>query len=253
MSPESNHSEVPSFSPLLHLDAVGLSAGYDGDWQLDDVNWEVQEGQFWLLLGLHHAGKSNLLSAICGLVPYQEGRLEVMGKVLPCATESEWRELRGQVGMVFEKGGRLLSDHSALENVLLPVCYHRDCSGGQAMQLVQPWLEWAELEEWLHASAARLSAAWATRVALVRALVLRPQLLLVDDPLRGLDPEHREWWIQSLGKLHRGDCPGGRPHTLIVSTDDLRPWEALGGMVQVAQVQNRKFRLIDDGPWDGVD
>ena len=72
---------------------------------------------------------------------------------------------------------------------------------------------------------ANVSGNWRQRAALARALMLKPEVLLLDNPLAGLGARHRQWWLRFLDQLWRGhDWCGGRPMTLVVTTDDLRPW-----------------------------
>jgi ABC-type transporter Mla maintaining outer membrane lipid asymmetry ATPase subunit MlaF len=78
---------------------------------------------------------------------------------------------------------------------------------------------------------------WRQRVTLARALILKPEVLLLDNPLGGLGVRHRQWLVSFLDQLWRGhESFGGQPLTLIVTTDDLRPW----------QDAQRKFALLRD-------
>jgi ABC-type transporter Mla maintaining outer membrane lipid asymmetry ATPase subunit MlaF len=97
---------------------------------------------------------------------------------------------------------------------------------------------------------ANLAANWRQRAALARALVLKPELLLLDNPLTGLGARHRLWLLKFLDQLWRGhEYFGARPMTLVVASDDLRGWRQAG----------RKFAVLDEkrfsalGEWSEVE
>ena len=84
----------------------------------------------------------------------------------------------------------------------------------------------------------------------MRALVLKPELLLVDDPLAGLDPRHTNWWLGFLDALCRGHpLLEGRPITVVVTTADLRPWK--GHARQFAVLKNQKLSVL--GSWSQLE
>ena len=88
------------------------------------------------------------------------------------------------------------------------------------------------------------------RVGLARALVLRPELLLVDDPLTGLDPRNTNWWLGFMDALSRGHpLLTGQPMTLVVTTTDLRPWK--GHARQFAVLKDQKLSVL--GSWSQLE
>ena len=106
--------------------------------------------------------------------------------------------------------------------------------------MVDVLLEMLELTSFRNSTPANLAVTWRQRAALARALVLKPELLLLDSPLSGLGPRHRQWLLQFLDQLWRGhEWFGGRPMTLVVATDDLRPWR--DGSRKFALLSERKF------------
>jgi phospholipid/cholesterol/gamma-HCH transport system ATP-binding protein len=91
---------------------------------------------------------------------------------------------------------------------------------------------------------------WQKRVGLARALILQPEVLLVDNPLIGLDLRHIGWWVDFLQELSRGHkLLGGRPLTLIVTTADLRPWK--GQPCRFATLRNKRFSVV--GGWSQIE
>ena len=97
---------------------------------------------------------------------------------------------------------------------------------------------------------ANVAANWRSRAALARALILQPEMLLLDNPLAGLGARHRQWWLRFLDQLSHGHAQfGGEPMTMVVTADDLRPW----------QNARRKFALLHEkkliplGAWNEVE
>ena len=98
-------------------------------------------------------------------------------------------------------------------------------------------LELLELTPLADITPPNISDNWRQRAALARALILKPKVLLLDNPLAGLGTRHLHWWLRFLDQLSRGhDWCGGRPMTVVVTTDDLRPWRNA----------KRKFALLRD-------
>jgi len=107
-----------------------------------------------------------------------------------------------------------------------------------------------ELEPWAESMPGTLGRQWQKRTALARALILKPEVLLVDDPLAGLDLRHTNWWLKLLDHLSGGHpLLQGRGLTLVVSTSDLRPWK--GRARQFAVLKERRFVVLGD--WTGVE
>ena len=90
---------------------------------------------------------------------------------------------------------------------------------------------------------AEVSRNWQQRIGLARALALRPQILLLDNPLTGLDPRDAVWWLDLLDELSAGHPILDRqPLTLVVTADDLRPW--IDRARQFAIIRDRAFLAL---------
>jgi len=126
------------------------------------------------------------------------------------------------------------------ENVSLPLSYHRDAAPEEIAEIVASVLQVTGISALMHRTPAGISRHWCQRAALARALVLKPEVLFLDEPLRGLDPRQVRWWLDFIFKLHEGHSFfEGRPVTIAVVTNDLRVWAD----------QGEKFGLINDDRW----
>ena len=120
----------------------------------------------------------------------------------------------------------------------------------EAKAQVQPILDAMELAPWADSTPGAIGRNWQKRVGLARALVLKPEVLLVDSPLTGLDLRHVNWWLGFLDALSRGHAfPGGRPMTLVVTTADLRPWKNRAR--QFAVLKGKRFSVL--GAWSQLE
>jgi ABC-type transporter Mla maintaining outer membrane lipid asymmetry ATPase subunit MlaF len=215
---------------------------------LEDVNWSVAPGEFWTVAGQQHSGKSDFLMMAAGLMPPVRGGCKLFGTETHALDETKLTE-RLRVGFVFE-GGQLFNHLTIRENTALPLQYHRDLPSGATAREVETLLELLELTPLADITPPNISDNWRQRAALARALVLKPEVLLLDNPLNRLGTRHLQWWLQFLDQLWHGhDWCGGRPMTIVATTDDLRAWRN----------SNRKFALLRDkklfplGSWNDVE
>jgi ABC-type transporter Mla maintaining outer membrane lipid asymmetry ATPase subunit MlaF len=216
----------------LHDPAAALLTG---------VNWEVVPGDFWVLAGLQGEGKSDLLMLTAGLMPPMAGQYLFFGEPMPMFDEARLPH-RLRLGLVFEMG-QLFNQLTVSENVALPLCYHHNLSPSDAAAAVQAMLQALELGPWADSTPGALGRNWHKRVGLARALMLKPEVLLLDNPLAGLDLRHVYWWLHFLQQLSQGTSfLSDRPMTLVVSTADLRPWMDVGGKFGI--IKNRAFNVL---------
>jgi putative ABC transport system ATP-binding protein len=232
--------------PLMEMRNVTVSTLRDASVTVaEGVNWKVAPGDFWVIGGLQGAGKSDFIVTAGGLMPPVSGEYYFNGERMPIF-EEERLEQRLRLGIVFD-GGRLLHHLTVSENVSLPIRYHRNLASAEADLETRELMTLCELDPWRDSTPGALAGAWQKRAGLARALVLKPEVLLLDNPLAGLDLRHRTWWLQFLGHLARGHpWFNERPVTLIVTADDLRPWEHLAR--QFAVLKKKQFQAM--GSWD---
>jgi ABC-type transporter Mla maintaining outer membrane lipid asymmetry ATPase subunit MlaF len=209
----------------------------------EGVAWTVRTRDYWVLAGLQGAGKSDFLMMTAGLVPPAAGRYRFFGEPMPIFEEHRLKK-RLALGLAFETG-QLFNHLTVIENVALPLRYHENLTKDQAQEAVAPLLEELELGPWADSTPGAIGRNWQKRVGLARALALKPKVLVVDNPLSGLDIRHANWWLAFLERLSKGHgWLGGQPATLIVSAADLRPWS--GRARQYAILREKRFTVLGD-------
>jgi len=167
---------------------------------LRDIELAVMPGEAVAIVGASGSGKSTLLALLAGLDTPTAGTVELDGANLFGLDEDARAELRGRaVGFVFQSF-QLLPSLTALENVMLPLeLAGRDDAEAAAREI----LARVGLAERLHHYPKHLSGGEQQRVALARAFVVRPKLLLADEPTGSLDAESGEAVIALLFQLNR--------------------------------------------------
>jgi phospholipid/cholesterol/gamma-HCH transport system ATP-binding protein len=138
-------------------------------------------------MGPSGTGKTTLLRLITGQVSPAAGRVEVFGQQVDTLEKPELYALRRRMGMLFQNGA-LLTDLSVFENVAFPVRAHARLPESVLRQLVLTKLHAVGLRGAAELMPAELSGGMARRVALARAIVMDPELLIYDEPFVGLDP-----------------------------------------------------------------
>jgi ABC-type transporter Mla maintaining outer membrane lipid asymmetry ATPase subunit MlaF len=235
--------------PMLEMRGVAVNSIRDPSaLTVEEVNWSVAPGDFWALGGLHGSGKSDLLILAGGLAVPAGGAYFFQGREMPIFEDERLAE-RLRIGYVFE-GGQLFNHLTVAENVALALRYHKNLTETEADSEVRRMLEQTELMPWADNTPGAIARNWRKRAGLARALVLKPEVLLLDNPLGGLDSRHRAWWLNFLGQVSKGcELTDGRPVTLVVTTDDFRPWRNCAR--QFAVLKNK--RLVVLGSWEQLE
>jgi phospholipid/cholesterol/gamma-HCH transport system ATP-binding protein len=218
-------SPQPATLPALEMRDVTVTSLKDpAKVVVEGVNWTVARGDFWAVAGLMRSGKSDLMALAAGIMRPTRGTYRLFGKELIAGFERERLELRLRIGLVFD-GGQLLHQLTLAENVALPLRYHLG-AGSDLDQRIADLIQFTGLEPWAESYPADLTRNWQQRFGLARALALKPEVLLLDNPLTGLDPQDAGWWLETVEALAAGHpLMDHRPVTLVVTGDDLRPWD----------------------------
>ena len=183
----------------------------DGTVALRDVSFEVQDGEFLIIIGLSGSGKSTLLRCINRLIEPTEGQIIWDGADIAQVDPAELRQVRRQIGMIFQQFN-LVKRSTVLTNVLsgrlgyvnpLPSLLHRFPKKDQEM--ARQALERVGIAEQAHKRADELSGGQQQRVGVARALVQQPRIILADEPVASLDPVLAVSILDYLEQLNRED------------------------------------------------
>lgn len=175
----------PPNEPAVVFERVTLKRG--ARTILSEIDFTLPRGAVTAVLGPSGAGKSTLLYGVVGELMQSGGTIRVLGETLPRPSVRSLFQLRRKMGVMLQGSG-LLSDLSVFENVALPLRTHTDLPEAMIRALVDMKLAAVGLAEAGHLATNELSGGMARRVALARAVVADPPLMLYDEPLTGLDP-----------------------------------------------------------------
>lgn len=169
---------------------------------LDGIDWRVERGEHWVILGANGSGKTSLLAALTGYLTPTAGEITLLGRRYG---ETDWRELRRRVGIVSSSIRQMMAESEpALDTVASGKYAMIDFWGRpppadrKAAQRILKQTECAHLagRPW-----AFLSQGERQRVLIGRALMARPRVLILDEPCAGLDPAARERFLHFLQRL----------------------------------------------------
>jgi cell division transport system ATP-binding protein len=202
---------------------------------LSDVTFSLEKGEFAFITGPSGAGKSTLLKMIYMDEFPTEGEVRVGTHKSTSISRKEIALLRREVGVVFQEF-KLLKDLTAFENVVLPLraVGKRESSIRKRVNSV---LYSVGLSSKRHQFPLKLSGGEQQRIAIARAMALRPSILLADEPTGNLDPVTAEQIMDLLVDINRGGT------SVLVATHDIRHAERLGKRV----VRLEYGRLKDAG------
>ena len=211
---------------VIELDGVCMS--FRGHVVHRDLSLQVRAGQIVGLLGGSGSGKTTLLREILGLLRPDSGTVRLFGVDLNEPDVGLQRNLRRRLGMLFQHGA-LFSALSVFENIAFPLRELRCLDEDWIRRLVHLKLAMVGLGNG-HGKLmpAELSGGMVKRVALARALALEPELLLLDEPTAGLDPDRSQNFVELIGDLQRE-----LGLTVVMVTHDLNTLAGLASHVAV--------------------
>ena len=214
-APNPTSPNPPGPGPIVRLSDVHLDMASDAGMVniLRGITLDIAAGEIAAVVGPSGAGKSSLMMVAGGLERASRGRVEVAGHDLgPLDDDARARLRRDHLGIVFQ-GFHLIPTMTALENVALPLEF---AGRGDAFDLASSALERVGLKARLGHYPAQLSGGEQQRVAVARAFVGRPRLLLADEPTGNLDGATGKQVMDLLFELARADGA-----TLILITHDM--------------------------------
>src|SRR5688572_29160425 len=172
-------------APVIVFDHVSLS--FDDTVVLRDVSFTLLKGHTKIILGASGAGKSISLKLILGLLRPDGGEVWVNGQRVDTLTEDEMMKVRADLGMVFQEGA-LFDSLTVAENVGYKLYEETDLPLEDVRKRVEEVLGFVRLAEFIDRRPSELSGGQRRRVAIARAMAVKPGILLYDEPTTGLDP-----------------------------------------------------------------
>jgi cell division transport system ATP-binding protein len=173
--------------PMIRLEHVHLSYG-NGPEILRDINLTLPQGSFTFLTGASGAGKSSLLRLMYLGARPTRGHVHLFDKKTDMMQRQELPQLRRRIGVVFQDF-RLLPHLHALDNVALPLRLAGGADEDEIVMHVRELLRWVGLGEHLNTRPVYLSGGEQQRIAIARAVVAKPDILLADEPAGNVDEE----------------------------------------------------------------
>jgi phosphonate transport system ATP-binding protein len=193
---------------MIRFEQASVTYG-GGVHALRDVDLEIGDGEFVVVVGLSGAGKSTLVRAVNGLVPLSSGRLEVDGVDVTALSRRQIRNLRADVGMIFQSFN-LVNRTTVLNNVLMGRLHRvstlRTLFGlypKADVEIAMQSLERVEIVEKAYVRASNLSGGQRQRVGIARALAQQPRVILADEPVASLDPPTSHVVMRDLQRINR--------------------------------------------------
>ena len=192
------------------LKIENISIGFDRLPVLEQISLSVRQGEFVCILGPSGCGKTTLLRTLAGLLPLSSGRI-----YLDCREYSHSSSQTREVGIVFQEP-RLLPWRNCTGNLQLPFELEKNEINAANNAVIRSTLALVGLTEFADAYPHQLSGGMRQRVSLARALVNNPRILLMDEPLTGLDVSSQEDIFHILNQLRQ------REVTVMVAMHDLK-------------------------------
>ncbi len=160
---------------------------FDDKRVLEGISFRLAHGETKALFGVAGSGKSTILKLTLGLIKPDSGRIYVLGEEVTQMSENDLFELRGRIGMVFQESA-LFDSFTVRENVAFRLIEDGAVSQDEIERRVREALSFVELERTVDMFPSELSGGMRRRVAIARAIITQPEVLLYDSPTGGLDP-----------------------------------------------------------------
>lgn len=176
---ESTESTVVAFEDV--------AIGFEGKQVLNGISFRLAKGETKAIFGIAGSGKSTILKLALGLMKPDTGRISVLGQEVTQMPEEELFELRRKIGMVFQESA-LFDSMTVRDNVAFRMLEEGNVSEEEVERPVREALSFVELENTVDKYPSELSGGMRRRVAIARAIITHPEILLYDSPTGGLDP-----------------------------------------------------------------
>lgn len=199
-----NCSVILNPATTISLHQVSFTWPSSQHFSLNIDAFTLQKGERVLLLGQSGSGKSTLLSLLCGILAPQQGQIQVAGQDLATLSPSKRDRLRAEhIGVIFQQFN-LLPYGSVADNILLPLTFapnrrQRVAAKGSSIAEVKRLCQALQLpDEVLSSQAGELSVGQQQRVAVARALIGEPEIIIADEPTSALDQQSQQAFMELL-------------------------------------------------------
>ncbi len=177
---------MEKLAPIIEIKGLYKSFGKNKD-VLKGVNLQVMKGENLVVLGKSGSGKSIAIKCIVGLVKADKGKINVFGREVLKLEEEELNKIRLRIGFLFQNGA-LYDSMTVKENLAFPLLrHHHELSEEDIERAIKETLASVGLLEAIDKMPSELSGGMRKRVGLARTLILKPEILLYDEPTTGLD------------------------------------------------------------------
>ena len=170
------------------LEFVEMGLEFDDRSLFAGINFQLPMDSVVLFSGEMGSGRSTVLQILAGLKLPTDGSYRINGESVEKMSFEEFLPFRRRIGYAFDSGG-LLNNRTLLENLTLPLLYHRVCDPEAAVEKAMDWLSIFEIDELQGKRPALVSPTVRKLVALIRSVIHEPDVLLLDDPSTALKEE----------------------------------------------------------------
>jgi len=209
------------------IEVKSLSYAYEAQKVLDQISFTIDQGEIVGILGLSGSGKTTLLKILSGLLPFKEGSYKIEGKSA-YVNGKRSKEISSELGVVFQEFN-LFMHRTVLDNLALPYHLRTKLPMKVCREEAMRILSSLGLQDQADKYPFKCSGGQQQRIAIGRALILKPTVLLIDEPTSSLDSENTQKVIDILKDLHDQGL------TLILITHDMAFAKALSQRVIVLE------------------
>lgn len=220
--------KTKNIAPILRI--KDLKKSFGDNHVLNGFTLELFEGENLVLMGKSGSGKSVMIRCLVGLMQPDEGSLEIMGNDISKLSQKEFNELRTQLGFLFQ-GSALYDSMTVRENLEFPMRQQKKTEE-ESLKLVHEALDSVGLRDAIDLMPEELSGGMKRRIALARAIILKPKIIIYDEPTTGLDPITAKEIIQLMRNIQQNY----KTSSLIITHD-----------VDCARVISNRMILLIDG------